>query len=206
MFTGLVANIGEVVSYSGDKLKIKANIDCKLGDSIAINGVCLTVVHIWGDMFVVDVSQQTQKTVAANNFKNKVHIEQAMRLSDRLDGHIVQGHIDCIGVVRQITKQQNQITLKISLDEKFMKFVIDKGSIAIDGISLTISRVDVANSAFELTIIPHTWDNTIFQYYKIGHKVNIETDMFARYIFNMINQKEKDALKWDNIDKIMARY
>jgi len=206
MFTGLVANIGEVVSYSGDKLKIKANIDCKLGDSIAINGVCLTVVHIWGDMFVVDVSQQTQKTVAANNFKNKVHIEQAMRLSDRLDGHIVQGHIDCIGVVRQITKQQNQTTLKISLDEKFMKFVIDKGSIAIDGISLTISRVDVANSAFELTIIPHTWYNTIFQYYKIGRQVNIETDMFARYIYNMIDKKEKDALKWDNIDKIMARY
>ncbi len=206
MFTGLIANIGEVVSYSGDKLKIKANIDCKLGDSIAINGVCLTVVHIWGDMFVVDVSQQTQKTVATNNFKNKVHIEQAMRLSDRLDGHIVQGHIDCMGEVRQINKQQNQTTLKISLDEKFMKFVIDKGSIAIDGISLTISCVDVANSAFELTIIPHTWDNTIFQHYKVGRQVNIETDMFARYIYNMINQKEKDAPRWDNIDKIMARY
>ncbi len=206
MFTGLVADIGEVISFDGYKLKIKSNINCSLGDSIAINGVCLTVVDNFHNGFALDVSKQTQSIVATNNFKNQVHIEQAMRLSDRLDGHIVQGHIDCIGEVRQIIKQQNQTTLQISLDKKFMKFVIDKGSIAIDGISLTISRVDIVNSVFGLTIVPHTWNNTIFQSYKTGHKVNIETDMFARYIFNMFSKKDKNALNWDNVDKIMATY
>lgn len=124
MFTGLVSNIGEVASFDGDKLTIKAKIDCKIGDSIAINGVCLTVVVVSNNGFVVDVSNETKKTIAKNSFKGEVHIEQAMKLNDRLDGHIVQGHIDCVGIVKHIIKQPKQTRLKIALDKEFLKLIL----------------------------------------------------------------------------------
>jgi len=136
------------------------------------------------------------------NLKRRVHIEPAMTISDRLEGHIVQGHVDCLGTIKSITKNQNATDMVITLPKEFSKFIIPKGSIAIDGVSLTINSVK--DNEFRLTIIKHTLGQTIFSEYNVGRKVNIETDMFARYIYHMFNGK-KD-LSWDSVDKMMALY
>ena len=126
-----------------------------------------------------------------------------MRLSDRLEGHIVQGHIDTIGKITKISKLQNGIDFYISLPNEYMKFIIPKGSVAIDGISLTIN--EVYEDSFRLTIIPHTFENTLFKEYKINRRINIETDMFARYLYYMF-KKDKVNTSWRDIDSIMALY
>ena len=202
MFTGLIREMAKVVSLVNSTLTIKAEFKPKIGDSIAVNGACLTVVKILSNTFSVELSPESQKILALDNYKNNVHIEPAMLASDRFEGHIVQGHIDCIGNIAQIKQNGNSTDFFIQLPEKFIKFVIPKGSIAIDGISLTVNDVDKIKNIFKLTIIPYTFQNTLFKKYKINTKVNIETDMFARYIFDIF--QKKDDLSWDNVDKIMA--
>ncbi len=200
MFTGLIREIGRVKSLNGNYLNIKSSHIANIGDSIAINGVCLTVVENLLDGFVVELGRETREKVAIERFSGNVHIEPAMRLSDRLDGHIVQGHIDCIGKIIDIQKLSNTVDFYIEIDSEFMKFIIPKGSIAIDGVSLTIN--DVCNSSFKLSIIPHTVNNTLFKNYKIYDRVNIETDMFARYIYFLFNKKPT----WSDIERIEALY
>ena len=139
------------------------------------------------------------------NYKNKVHIEPAMMMGDRFEGHIVQGHIDCIGTIAKINQNGNSWDFYITISDNFMKFVIPKGSITIDGVSLTVN--DVFDDNFRLTIIPHTIKNTLFENYKIGSRVNVETDMFARYVYNIFQNKKSDTQKsWAEIDKIMANW
>ena len=204
MFTGLIREMATVQSFDGVILTLKANYLPKLGDSIAINGACLTVVAISNGTFSVELSPESQKLLALQNYKNKVHIEPAMQMGDRFEGHIVQGHIDCVGVITKIIINGNSSDFYITMPQKFIKFVIPKGSITIDGVSLTINDVDKSKSQFRLTIIPHTIKNTLFQTYKINSKVNIETDMFARYVYNIFNNS--DNLSWEQVDKIMANY
>ena len=202
MFTGLIRELATVVNFANNILTLKARYRPKVGDSIAINGACLTVISANDETFSVELSPESQKILALDNYKNNVHIEPAMLASDRFEGHIVQGHIDCIGNIAQIKQNGNSTDFFIQLPEKFIKFVIPKGSIAIDGISLTVNDVDKIKNIFKLTIIPYTFQNTLFKKYKINTKVNIETDMFARYIFDIF--QKKDDLSWDNVDKIMA--
>jgi riboflavin synthase len=202
MFTGLIREFATVVRYSNNNLTLKAKYKPNIGDSIATNGVCLTVVAIERDNFTVELSAETRAIMAVENLKNQVHIEPAMSISDRLEGHIVQGHVDCLGVIKSIAKNQNATDIIISLPSEFSKFIIPKGSIAIDGVSLTIN--DIKKDEFRLTIISHTLEKTIFNEYKIGRRVNIETDMFARYVYHMFGSK-KD-LSWDSVDKLMALY
>lgn len=207
MFTGLIREMATVKSFAQSKLSIKAKYRPKIGDSIAINGACLTVVELFEDGFAVVLSPESLSHLAVQNFKGKVHIEPAMMIQDRLEGHIVQGHIDCIGTIKQITKNQNSTDFFITIPKEFIKFVVQKGSIAIDGVSLTVN--DVFDDYFRLTIIPHTIENTLFKTYKINSKVNIETDMFARYLYKMFGPKNdtKNSKKsWDDVDKIMANY
>jgi len=187
VFNGLIRELAEVKSFNNNVLTLKSKYLPNIGDSIAVNGVCLTAIKTYNDGFSVEISPETQKMVAIENYKNLVHIEPAMRLSDRIDGHLLQGHIDCIGEILEITKNKNSYDVIIKIPSKFMKFVIDKGSIAVDGVSLTIN--DTWNDRFRLTIIPHTFENTLFKTYKIHRKVNIETDMFARYIYKMFSKK-----------------
>lgn len=194
-----------VVSLSNNILTLKAQHKPKIGDSIAINGACLTVIKISSGNFSIELSPESQKTLAMENYKNKVHIEPAMLMTDRFEGHIVQGHIDCIGKIISIKNNGNSTDFTIELPKQFIKYAISKGSIAVDGISLTINDVNNQKYTFRLTIVPHTLKNTLFSTYKIGSKINIETDMFARYIFNMF-RKNKDDLSWDKVDKIMANY
>ena len=201
MFTGLIREIATIKSFHDNKLTIYSTHKAKIGDSIAVNGVCLTVVDISSDSFSVELSPETQSIIAIENYKDKVHIEPAMKLSDRLEGHIVQGHVDCLGEIINITKNGNSFDFFIAVPKKFSKYIIPKGSITIDGVSLTIN--DTTQEYFRLTIIPHTFNNTLFKTYKIGTKVNIETDMFARYIYHMFN---KTDLTWDEVDRITALF
>ena len=202
MFTGLIREIADVKSFSDSKLTISSKLHPKLGDSIAVNGACLTVIETSPDSFTVELSPESSSVLAVENYKKTVHIEPAMKLSDRLEGHIVQGHIDCIGVIKKIVKSGNSFDYFITIPEKYTKFVVPKGSIAIDGVSLTVN--DIKDTSFRLTIIPHTIENTLIKNYKIGTRVNIETDMFARYIYHMF--KKEKSTTWDDIDRIMSQW
>jgi riboflavin synthase len=166
----------------------------------------LTVVKVLNDGFAVELSPESQNLLAMDNYKNEVHIEPAMMMGDRFEGHIVQGHVDCIGSVKEIKNSGNSFDVFISLPKKFIPFVVPKGSITIDGVSLTVN--DVSAESFRLTIIPHTMKETLFRNYKKGSKVNIETDMFARYVSHIISHQTKTSteLSWNDVDAISAHY
>lgn len=206
MFTGLIRELAKVESFSNNILTLKSNYKPKIGDSIAVNGACLTVIKISNNSFSVELSPESTSLLALENYKNEVHIEPAMQMGDRFEGHIVQGHVDCLGTVKSIKSNGNSTDFFISLPSQFLKFVIPKGSVTIDGVSLTIN--EVLDDSFRLTIIPHTIENTLFKRYKVGTKVNLETDMFARYIYNMFkgSNKKENKMSWDDVDKIMANY
>ena len=197
--------MAEVISLKNNFLTLKAKHKAKLGDSIAVNGACLTVVRFTSDTFTVELSPESQKILAMENYRGKVHIEPAMMMGDRFEGHIVQGHVDCLGTITAIKNNGNSTDFLVSLPSEFSKYIIPKGSVTIDGVSLTIN--EVLKDAFRLTIIPHTVENTLFKRYKVGTKVNLETDMFARYVYNMFKKDDKKSdLSWNEVDRIMATY
>ncbi len=205
MFTGLIREMAEVKSFVGSKLTLKATYKPKIGDSIAINGACLTVVETTNDGFSVELSPESQKLLALENYKERVHIEPAMQMGDRFEGHIVQGHVDTVGTIEKITYNGNSFDVFVSVEKRFIPYIVPKGSITIDGVSLTVN--EVFESSFRLTIIPHTMQETLFSTYKKGSRVNIETDMFARYIEHILSAKEKqNTPTWKEIDKISALF
>lgn len=201
--------MANVVSFKNNYLTLNAKYHPKIGDSIAINGACLTVVRITSDTFTVELSPESQNILAIENYKDQVHMEPSMMMGDRFEGHIVQGHVDCLGIIKTIKSNGNSTDFYISLPSEYTKYIIPKGSVTIDGVSLTVN--EVLENSFRLTIIPHTVENTLFKRYKVGTKVNLETDMFARYIFNMFKGQKEDKKKdskmsWNDVDKIMANY
>ncbi|PHR59548.1 MAG: riboflavin synthase [Arcobacter sp.] len=204
MFTGLIREMATVKSYRNNELTVEAKYKPCIGDSIAINGACLTVVKLEPGAFTVELSPETQTHIETQNLKGKVHMEAAMSMGDRFEGHIVQGHIDCLGEITQIKNNGNSSDFFISIPEEFQGFLVPKGSITVDGVSLTIN--EVTEDGFRLTIIPHTIKESLFGIYTKGYKVNIETDMFARYIFHLFKPKGKKSVSWDNINKITALY
>ena len=203
MFTGLIREMAEVKSFSNNTLTLRANYKAGIGDSIAVNGACLTVIKVNSDGFSVELSPETQKTIAVENYKNRVHIEPAMSMGDKFEGHIVQGHVDAIGTIQSIQNSGNSFDVFIDVDAKFIPYIVPKGSITIDGVSLTVN--EVFKDSFRLTIIPHTMKETLFSTYKIGLHVNIETDMFARYVSHILQHKNA-SLSWDDVDKISSLY
>jgi len=199
MFNGLIREIGKIKTFNDNKLRIISKLKPKIGDSIAVNGVCLTVTKVYPDGFEVDLSPETQKIIPLENYitGKLVHLEEALRFGDKIDGHLIQGHVDAIGEILEIKKSLNSYDVIIKTSPKIMKYIAPKGSIAIDGVSLTIN--EVFSDRFRLTIIPHTFENTLFKYYKIHQKVNIETDMFARYIYHIFKEKRdinEEILAW----------
>ncbi len=205
MFTGLIREIASVKSLIGSTLSIKAKLKTSLGDSIAINGACLTVTFVNSDSFSVELSPESQKHLVMDKYKNEVHIEPAMTMGDRFEGHIVQGHIDAIGTISDIKNLGNSYDIFIKVDKKHICFIVPKGSITIDGVSLTVN--DVNADTFRLTIIPHTMKETLFKNYKKGTQVNIETDMFARYVAHIIkHQMQSNSLSWGEVDAINASF
>lgn len=203
LFTGLIREMAKVLSYQNSTLTLKAEYKPKIGDSIAINGACLTVTDIKPGQFSVELSPESTSVLAMENYKDKVHMEPAMMMGDRFEGHIVQGHVDCIGKIDKIIGNQNSTDFFISLPKEYMKYIIPKGSITIDGVSLTVN--EVLKDSFRLTIIPHTIKNTLFETYKVGSRVNIETDMMARYVYNLF-KKDDSTPSWESVESQMFRY
>jgi len=205
MFTGLIREIATVKSYRNNILTIQSKHKTKLGDSIAINGVCLTVIRVNPDGFDLELADETRSMIDESKIRGEVHLEPAMQMNDRFEGHIVQGHVDCTGEITRITKRENGTDFMIKVPPEYIKYIIPKGSITIDGISLTVN--DVYNDSFRLTIIPHTLEHTLMRTYQVGTTVNIETDLFARYIDHILSHRNrKKAIGWDDIDRIQMSY
>ena len=205
MFTGLIREIATVKNYSNNILTIESRHKAKLGDSIAINGVCLTVIKVNEDGFDLELADETRSIIDESKISGRVHIEPAMMMNDRFEGHIVQGHVDCIGTITQINLLENATDFIIEVDKKFIAHIIPKGSITIDGISLTVN--DVKENSFRLTIIPHTLRETLMCNYEVGTKLNIETDVFARYIDHILQHRsQKKSISWDDVDDLQMRY
>jgi riboflavin synthase len=192
MFNGLIREMGKIKNFSKNKLSVKSKLKPEIGDSIAINGVCLTVTKIFSEGFEVDLSEETQKIIPLENYVTgkAVNLEPALRFGDKIDGHLIQGHIDAVGEVLEIKKNRNSYDIVIKTNPDTIKYLAPKGSVAIDGVSLTVN--EVYSDRFRLTIIPHTFENTIIKYYKPHRKVNVETDMFARYIYHMFKKNSDD--------------
>ncbi len=198
MFTGLITHIATTQNLSktpeSAKLVISAPnkdnklSDIKLGESIALNGVCLTVTNINQEdnnmILDFDISPETCDKTNLGNLKTNdiLNFERALTLNDRLGGHIVTGHVDGLGKILDITNHQDYLNIDIQIDKEFMCFVAQKGSICIDGISLTVNNVDDENNSFSVMIIPHTQENTNIKNYIKGQVVHIEVDLLARYV------------------------
>ncbi|MFY4724146.1 riboflavin synthase [Campylobacter jejuni] len=203
MFNGLIREIAKVQSYQNNTLSLKAKYRPNLGDSIAVNGACLSVTKLYEGGFEVELSRESRTHIAIENLKDKVHIEPALRYGDRIDGHLMQGHIDFIGILEKIQKDENGVDFHISLPKEAMKFMVVKGSIAVDGVSLTIN--EILKNGIRLTIIPITFKETLFKDYQVSRKINIESDLLARYIYAQLQGKNK-GLSWEEVERISYLY
>ena len=283
MFNGLIREIAQVASFSGNSLRLRARYRPALGDSVAVNGACLSVTRLFADGFTVQLSSETARVIAAQNLHGSVHIEPAMRIGDRIDGHLIQGHIDAVGEICKISKLASGVDFFIRAPLHIAPLLAPKGSVAIDGVSLTINEVlegggthgrnfnsqgldgenfirkelrdanfngaslrepnssgsnsvrdpnslgvnlksEAQSCAIRLTIIPLTLKDTLFGSYEIGRRVNIETDLLARYVAAQLGfaggrlgrgtdtarndsaDGEQDGLSWDAVDKILSLY
>jgi len=202
MFTGIIEGLGRIVgirsAQEGKQFSLEAdfNIDeMGIGDSIAVNGACLTVIEINTRQFKVDVSPETitRTTLGLKKIGDRVNLERALRFSDRLDGHLVSGHIDGLGKVTRKKISGNAIVLAFKVASSLSPYIITKGSIAVDGVSLTINACDI--SEFEVSIIPHTAKETTISRLKVGDSVNIETDMIGKYVERFVNKTDRDNSK-----------
>ena len=202
MFTGLIREMATVESFSHNTLRLKASYKPKIGDSIAINGACLTATKVGEGFFEVELSKESRDILALENYVGTVHIEPAMQLGERIEGHMIQGHIDAIGTIASIKKNENAWDFYLVLPSSAVPFMMPKGSIAVDGVSLTIN--EITPQGIRLTIINHTMDQTLFSTYKPKQRVNIETDMFARYIYTMLHAQKSTPLSWRDVDKIQS--
>ncbi len=194
MFTGIISDIGTITKaqQSGD---LRLEITCsfvpktiKLGDSIACNGVCLTVVGVLNNSFAVELSAETVNCTATNSWQigKKLNLERSLKVGDTLDGHIVSGHIDGVATIQNIEKSGDSHILTISAPPELSKFIAQKGSVTLDGISLTVNHVE--NHQLSVNIIPHTWQNTTLNHRKIGDQLNLEIDMLARYVARILEK------------------
>lgn len=194
MFTGIIEGLGNIVAFnkktsnrSAAKMKInlgKIAKGLKVGDSVAINGVCLTAVNISKGITEFEMVGETIKKTNLGSLEHgdKVNIERSLKVGERLEGHFVLGHVDGVGIISKIEKQSNQIRIWIKIPKELSKHIIKKGSITLDGISLTV--VDALKDQFSVSIIPHTMQITNLSYKKVGGKVNIETDILGKYILS----------------------
>lgn len=200
MFTGLVEELGKVKSIVRGSKSVQLTIaastvlsDVKIGDSIAVNGTCLTVVSHTTASFTADVMPETvnRTVLAALKIGDTVNLERTLRVGDRLGGHIVSGHIDGTGVIRSKLRNDNAIIIAIDADPDIMRYIIPKGSIAIDGISLTV--VECTTTWFSVSLIPHTAAMTTLGIKKPGEIVNLENDIFGKYIERFLNYPQKET-------------
>lgn len=197
MFTGIIEEIGKVSAIErgnhSAKLVIAANKilqDIHLGDSIAVNGVCLTACHISSSDFTADVMAETMHRSNLGSLQkgSAVNLERAMPANGRFGGHIVSGHIDGTGMISNFKKEENAVWITIKASPNLLKYIVEKGSIAIDGVSLTVASVE--SHGFKVSIIPHTAEETILLHKKVGDTVNLECDVIGKYVEKLLYQKE----------------
>ncbi len=197
MFSGIIQSLGSVerMDHQGGDVSLVINTgeldlaDLKVGDSIAVNGVCLTAVSFASGQFVADVSTETLNRTSLGGLKKAsvVNLEKALTLNTALGGHLVSGHVDGLASVVDLHEDARSIRYTFELNAELQHYIARKGSVTIDGTSLTVNRVK--GNRFEVNIVPHTREKTIFQYYLVGTKVNIEVDIIARYLERLINGK-----------------
>ncbi|NOH81173.1 riboflavin synthase [Vibrio sp. RE86] len=195
MFTGIVEAVGTLAAITpkGEDISVTVNVgkldmaDVKLGDSIATNGVCLTVVDFTESSYTADLSLETLKKTGFADYQagDKVNLEKAMLPTTRFGGHIVSGHVDGVGEIVERNMVGRAIEFWVSMPEEITRYVAEKGSITVDGISLTVN--DLRKNAFKLTIVPHTGEETTIADFHVGRKVNLEVDVLARYMERLLN-------------------
>lgn len=200
MFTGIIEEIGTVKSISTDKITIncsKVLKESKLGDSIAVNGVCLTITDITSDGFTADISPETLKVTNLSDINSGdiVNLERALTLSSRLGGHIVSGHIDTVGKVSKLSKFNDFYELTVNFSEEYSKYIIKKGSITVNGISLTIA--ECGKDFVTIAVIPHTFDMTVLKEVKTGCNVNLEFDILAKYVEKNLSSSNNSNISLD---------
>ena len=204
MFTGIIEEIGIVKQFSKRSNQAAITVECKkvlentkIGDSIAINGVCQTVIELSSNSFSAEISAETLNVTNFTSLKTgeKVNLERALTLQSRLGGHIVSGHIDGTAKLKTIQKDIDFYNLTFELDKNLMKYVVKKGSITINGISLTIA--DTLSNGFKTAIIPHTFENTALNCLNYNDFVNIETDILAKYVENFLSTNNNSVIDED---------
>ena len=197
MFTGLIEEKGKVIRTEpgpgGMRLTVEApkvSGDVKLGDSVSVNGACLTAVEVSPPMLKFDVVRETVERSTLGRLRpgDAVNLERPLRAGDRLGGHMVLGHVDGIGTIREIRKSGAETLFRFEAPSEIMRFVVEKGSIAVDGISLTVA--DVGPSSFSVAVIPHTLENTTLGDASVGGGVNLETDIIGKYVYKLMGKAE----------------
>ncbi|UOW66483.1 riboflavin synthase [Paraclostridium bifermentans] len=212
MFTGIVEEIGTITHIKNGVKSSKLIINCnkvlettEIGDSICTNGVCLTVTNINKGTFEADVMAETIRKSNLNTLKigSKVNLERALSLSTRLGGHLVSGHIDGIGYIKDLKKEDSAIWITIKTSGDILRYIVYKGSITIDGISLTIAYVD--DDVFKVSIIPHTLQQTILSSKNIGDSVNLECDMIGKYVEKLLGISKPNKQQANNINETFLK-
>ncbi len=212
MFTGIIQHIGSVHRLDNQGATAQLEIECKLdtgdvqpGDSIAINGTCLTVTSFTTGpiaRLVFDLSPETleKTTLGALRVLQNIHVEKALRLSDRLGGHLVQGHVDGIGILVNRENEGFALKMRFACSRDILNLCIQKGSISIDGVSLTINQIH--ETGFEVCLIPHSLEKTCLGTYQIGHRVNLENDLIGKYVERLLeHKKESSEVTWNLLEK-----
>ncbi|MGA8941807.1 MAG: riboflavin synthase [Thermoactinomyces sp.] len=210
MFTGIVEEVGRVKRLRKTPLTMELTIGCRhvlegtrLGDSIAVNGVCLTVTAMGNDFFTADAMPETMVRTNLGKLlvSDTVNLERAVAAGQRMGGHFVQGHVDGTGTILSVTPYENAVLFRIEAGEGLTRYMIEKGSVAVNGISLTI--VEVGATEFTVSLIPHTIKNTQLRDAKQGDMVNIEVDMIGKYLHKWLNDKSGSAgtITWDHLKK-----
>ena len=201
MFTGLIQAVGRIAQIEKGEQDIRLRIetgnlpleDVALGDSIATSGVCLTVTELPGDGYWADVSPETLSltTLGTKGIGDSVNLETSLTLNTPLGGHLVSGHVDGVGQIEAIIEDARFWRVKVAAPENLARYIAMKGSICVDGTSLTVNQVEGAS--FELTIIPQTWEETVFSEYEVGSPVNLEVDVIARYLERLSQFDQREA-------------
>jgi riboflavin synthase len=195
MFTGLIQDLGEIQSLQqrggGASLTISTQLNLrsvKVGDSIAVEGVCLTVVEVSGRTFSVEMSPETLERTTLGSLKKgqPVNLETALKMSDPLGGHLVSGHVDGTGEIAEVAREGNSLRYRFRVPPEVGRYLIEKGSVAVDGISLTVA--ECRDQAFSVSVIPHTAERTTLGKKKAGDKVNLENDLIAKYVEKFVHQ------------------
>ncbi|MBI1939848.1 MAG: riboflavin synthase [Ignavibacteriales bacterium] len=211
MFTGIIEEVGTLEKIEritdGYRIKVNASLiteDLHVNDSVAVNGVCLTVIKTEQNGFWVEAVGTTLEKTTIKKIKQNSHVnlERAVRLSDRLGGHLVQGHVNGIGIIKKILKIAENYFVEVEIPGELEKYVLPEGSIAVDGISLTIAKL--SDNLIGLSIIPHTWMHTNLQHKKVSDEVNIETDVIAKYVEKLLGTKNSEKNLTDTLLKEMG--